>query len=443
LPFLLIYNQNPVEMFLTGDFISNNFLSYALYACILAISWFIFHEVIPNPFPNRPILTPTQASKSALSGPLSVIPGPALNKWTVLPLLFSGTAPVLYVHALHDKYGAVVRVAPNHVSVSDVKDVKAIHKIGSGFVKSRYYEFLHLAGTLVCLVNNREHTERRKLFAKAFSQQNLLGWENMLKFQVRSTMESMKGDAADDGEVDMLSHFTWMARDIITELCFGDTDLDTDDGRDVQRKETLGRIKKEMTRPKRELVKNLPLHLRLIPRPFLIFIRRSRFLSPFTVDTLASELVSSDEGKQTVFTRVLEGKEKNGGKKREMEDDAIVKEARAFIFAGTDTTAVTATYLIWVILKHPGVLERLKKEVADLREDFGIEEVQRLQLLRNVIQETLRLYGAVAGGLPRQTPNGGRTFGEGGKYFVPEGTTVTTQSYTLHRNPLTFDDPLE
>jgi cytochrome P450 len=28
-----------------------------------------------------------------------------------------------------------------------------------------------------------------------------------------------------------------------------------------------------------------------------------------------------------------------------------------------------------------------------------------------------------------------------GGYFIPEGVTVTTQAYTLHRSPNAFDEP--
>jgi azaphilone biosynthesis cytochrome P450 monooxygenase len=81
----------------------------------------------------------------------------------------------------------------------------------------------------------------------------------------------------------------------------------------------------------------------------------------------------------------------------------------------------------------------LKEEVSKLSPDFSIAEVQSLPYLQYVIQETLRLYGAVSSGLQRRTPKGGCQVGE---VFVPEGTTVTTQSFTLHRNPEIFEAPL-
>jgi cytochrome P450 len=82
----------------------------------------------------------------------------------------------------------------------------------------------------------------------------------------------------------------------------------------------------------------------------------------------------------------------------------------------------------------------LREELTtSLSEELSISEVQSLPYLHCVIQETLRLYGAVSTGLPRRTAKGGCQVGD---VFVPEGTTVTTQSFTLHRNAKTFKDPL-
>lgn len=55
-----------------------------------------------------------------------------------------------------------------------------------------------------------------------------------------------------------------------------------------------------------------------------------------------------------------------------------------------------------------------------------------------MIEESLRLYQPVGGTLPRTVPKGGA---ELGGYFVPAGTVVGTQNYTLHRSPALFSNP--
>lgn len=48
-----------------------------------------------------------------------------------------------------------------------------------------------------------------------------------------------------------------------------------------------------------------------------------------------------------------------------------------------------------------------------------------------VINEALRLHSAVPSALPRRVPPEGATLGG---YYIPGGTTVSTQAYTLHRH---------
>lgn len=126
------------------------------------------------------------------------------------------------------------------------------------------------------------------------------------------------------------------------------------------------------------------------------------------------------------------------GQSQTLSDAEIEQEAANLIVAGSDTTAVTMTYLVWAVLKDPKIHTRLVAELRTLPDTYTSEDVAQLKYLEAVMQESLRLYGAAPGGLPRIVPPGGR---ELDGYFVPEGTTVTTQAYTLHRNPAIFKDP--
>jgi len=77
----------------------------------------------------------------------------------------------------------------------------------------------------------------------------------------------------------------------------------------------------------------------------------------------------------------------------------------------------------------------LENEVRGLKPDFADADLEALALLNAVIEETLRLYGAAPASLPRQTPASGATLCG---YFVPGGTTVDTQAYTIHRDASLF-----
>lgn len=75
---------------------------------------------------------------------LRSLPGPkfaCLTGFYRFGLVYRGDAPEQY-REVHKRYGKIVRVGPNHVSVSDPAMIPVIYGIGSKFVKviSRTFE---------------------------------------------------------------------------------------------------------------------------------------------------------------------------------------------------------------------------------------------------------------------------------------------------------------
>lgn len=70
--------------------------------------------------------------------------------------------------------------------------------------------------------------------------------------------------------------------------------------------------------------------------------------------------------------------------------------------------------------------------------DYSDHDLQDLPYLNQTIEEALRLHPAVPSALPRIVPQEGADFA--GNY-LPGGSTVSTQPYSLHRNPSVFKNP--
>lgn len=150
----------------------------------------------------------------------------------------------------------------------------------------------------------------------------------------------------------------------------------------------------------------------------------------------AVETARSRTGENNIFAKVIEDCEKEG--EGHIDDMDVRIEAMNVIIAGTDTTGVTLTYLTWAVLQRPELQAALEAEVAGLQDDFTENDLINLPLLNAVIEETLRLYGAAPSSLPRVVPQGGTKFAG---HFIPQGITVDTQAYTLHRDPTIWSDP--
>lgn len=109
--------------------------------------------------------------------------------------------------------------------------------------------------------------------------------------------------------------------------------------------------------------------------------------------------------------------------------------AQAYIVAGSDTTSNSLTYLVWAVCSHPAVKSKLVAELCTLPDDFEESDLRNLKYLGKVINESMRLYGAAQSSLPRIVPsNSAKLAG----YWIPAGTTISVQAYSMHREPSIF-----
>lgn len=112
----------------------------------------------------------------------------------------------------------------------------------------------------------------------------------------------------------------------------------------------------------------------------------------------------------------------------------------AVLLAGRDTTASTLSWLFYELSRHPGVLSRLRSEVASV---VGLDpavkptyvQLKSMKYLQNTLSEILRLYPViplnVREALQDTTlPRGGGADGVA-KVGVPKGTAVVFNIFSL------------
>ncbi|TGO62507.1 hypothetical protein BCON_0019g00430 [Botryotinia convoluta] len=367
--------------------------------------------------------------------PLRKIPGPWYARLTHLVLKYyvlTGRR-VHYIHSLHQTYGHIVLIAPSEVSCSSLSSFKIIHRISKTFLKSPWYQSFVLAPEGVFnMVDPKGHAVLRKLFAHAFSKSSLKAtWEINVRKKVNMAVKKIKRDAL-VGEVDIMKFFMFMATDVIGYICFGESFGTLENEREIQYIEDL-RLMSQVGGARAEF-------------PMLFKIGKMSGLSlleapTYRLDKYASLAVrnakSQSDATPNMFRKIL-AEAKSGSMERSLSDLYIQREASNFIIAGTDTTANTLTFLVYNILKNPKLQRQLEDEVGTLNDDFESKDAEGLPLLNAVIDEGLRLWGAAPGSLPRMVPHEGV---ELDGYFLPGSMTVSTQSYTIHRDPEIFPEP--
>lgn len=135
------------------------------------------------------------------------------------------------MEGLHRKYGSIVRIAPHEVAVSSLESFKVVNKIGGGFVKSPWYEYIgpteknYPPAGLFQQGDPHKHAMTRKLFARGFTAAYLRAeWEGMVRKKTAQAVDGIAKEARDAGGIcDVRRWLTFLASDVISELMFGES----------------------------------------------------------------------------------------------------------------------------------------------------------------------------------------------------------------------------
>ena len=121
------------------------------------------------------------------------------------------------------KKGPVVRISPHEVDVSDISAVKAIHSIGSGFIKGPFYERF-TCGDIRNSFNSSNpefYGPRRRLLSSTLSDTSIRRFEPLIESRVLLTIQKMRGDMKSQGITDVHAWWMFMTADVIGDSCFG------------------------------------------------------------------------------------------------------------------------------------------------------------------------------------------------------------------------------
>lgn len=130
----------------------------------------------------------------------------------------------LTLHSL--MIGPVVRVSPSEVAISDLAATKKIHKVGSGFLKSPWYqEFAPSNGltNLFTCIDPHAHAQRRRLLGQPLSESALYqSFEPYVASRVDLAVQKIGEEIASTRKY-ANCHKWWrfMAADVISGLSFG------------------------------------------------------------------------------------------------------------------------------------------------------------------------------------------------------------------------------
>jgi enediyne biosynthesis protein E7 len=122
----------------------------------------------------------------------------------------------------------------------------------------------------------------------------------------------------------------------------------------------------------------------------------------------------------------------------EFDRQQVIDEMKQYLWAGTETTALTLAWSLYLLSKHPEALERIRAEARAVcgERDPEWNEVQHLSYTRMVIQETMRLFPPIWALIRIAAGDD-----EIGGHQVKAGDKVVILAYVMHHSPNFWEEP--
>ncbi|KIW12757.1 hypothetical protein PV08_07943 [Exophiala spinifera] len=390
----------------------------------------------------------------AFTSPLRSVPGPLLARFGRI-YYFVRVSLGRWERediALHRRYGPVVRVGADLYSIDSPEVIKKVYGIGSKFPKSDWYDaWRHPDVNRLHLFPDRDmkrHAETRRRFQAMYSMSSLVSYEGYVD-ECAVIFRQKLNQFAETGEtIDMAHWLQCYAFDVVGNITYSTRFGFMDEGKDV-----AGLMKALHDMLKYGTL--VGVYASWHPLVFDIFSRLGlggasgrNYLIQYVQDRL-------EQRKADNKANALQGISKGHATDAPMDfleklmianqaDPEKVTPGHVFligmgnIIAGSDTTAVSLSAILYNLLKYPNTMKKLRREIEEhcLNPEISFKESQSMPYLQAVMKEALRICPATGLPLWRVVPEG-----EGveicGHYFPP-GTTVGINTWCAHYNEDVF-----
>ncbi|OTB04031.1 hypothetical protein M426DRAFT_73617 [Hypoxylon sp. CI-4A] len=380
--------------------------------------------------------------------PLAKLPGPKSAAWSNIPYSYwfhSGRMPYKILE-LHEKYGPVVRVAPNEVSFNSPQSWDDIYNFRQGhqtFIKSDFYEGGPFASrgvhSIVSERNVEAHGQMRRHLSHAFSDRSLSEQETLIAETVDKFINAAGRRGSGKAGYDIGKGLEMMTFDIIGDLAFGETFGGVDNDKPhpwisiAMGALTQGALA--------DTFKRFPLaakiFMALVPGKIAKLVEQTKHNEDMAIELIDKRIARHDSARKDFMTRILEQRDPE-----KVSDLQLAAHASDFVIAGSETTATALSCMLYYLLKNPAIMAKLQKEIrTQFRSYDEINSLSTLPLkyLKAVILEGLRIYPPLPFALPRVVPDGGDTV-DG--IFLPAGTIVSTNPLAASLSSKYFSEPM-
>ena len=359
---------------------------------------------------------------------LKDVPGPFITRFTKIPLLYQtiNLNRTRYIHELHRKYGPLVRLAPDEISLNHPPSVGPIYN----YEKTHFYNAFEAYGVknMFSTPDRARHSGRRKHLGGEYTKAYMLRPENLTVIYDR--VGQMINTISDNSTVDVFNLFNYLAQDVISGFFFGNQN----GSHLLQGQDTEVFHAWHMRRQTFHWFAELPNITKLLYSSGIANLipgwKDAAEGEQFINDMTHKWMDKCDPEKAHLLTKLM---------KTGLSREEYSAEVMDHMGAGHETTGTTLTFMIDHLSKNPEQQQKLHQELRNVDlTDFTA--VDKLPYLHGVVLETLRLYSSIPASEPRIVPTDGVTLLD---KFIPASTVISAQPYSMHRQEEYFSRCLE
>ncbi|KAJ5603974.1 hypothetical protein N7537_006930 [Penicillium hordei] len=368
--------------------------------------------------------------------PLRAYPGPKLWAATQLVWIYYRLTGQLVWKSidLHEKYGSVVRIAPDHLSYTTETAWKTIYGLRAVEMEKNCQAGFSRPGLkgvhAILSADKANHSRLRRILAPALSEKSIADHDGMIVKYVNLLVKKLEA-RCDEPPVDLNKYFEWTTMDLIGDLLCGQPE-------GALQQENGGRWLDILTQSIQSQVwiQALETYNLVGWREYLLpKFRVQAALENFKIISAKFEKrLATNTDRRDILSYML-------GEKDRMTPMEMRLNAATIIGAGTGTTATWLSTNMHSLATNSDVYRKLAMEVrAEFASDSEItsERVARLPYLAAVMKESLRIHCPSPSSTGRFVPPGGETID--GK-FVPAGTTVGVHQHAAYHSHSNFHRP--
>ncbi|KAK9440015.1 Cytochrome P450 CYP65BH1 [Metarhizium brunneum] len=383
--------------------------------------------------------------------PLSKFPGPKSWAATYLPYIRGiFTCNLVQSFAeIHQKYGDVVRVGPNEISIASEEAWREIYGHRPGHKEALKDTTWYIAPSgapqnVFTTADPAVRARMRRCLSSSFTQSAIRnqssiieGYADLLIIRLRE--KASAPDSAQKGAVvnmgDWISFFTF---DVIGDLALGETFGCLQNGQYHAWVRSLCTFLKGMT---------FAGVARIYP---WVGSFVERFLIPRSVMDqqkqhveFVSERVNRRLNLETTRPDFMTSFLKDNRDFENMSRGEIESNFAILIIAGSDTTTITMCGTLHCLTRNTDKLAILEDTIRtrfQSEKDITVDGTKDIPYLDAVIEEGLRLCPAIPALLPRVVPAGGETYSG---HYLPGGTKISVRPAILHTSARYFEAPHE